>query len=486
MTHTVAERLKQTPHEEMRTIIIRFLTTTYPPAYMVTIVCDQAETGRILQGEYTDGAWRFELRVSQSDARITIDFWLNQEVRMEEPSIIIDPSVLEHTFTEKEVSFSGFTRRHSHYIERLVTEVTDFTRRAIISNVDSTRLYDVIVVGSGMGGGVLADQLSDRGLMVLVLEVGTVHQPTHVGNLPTGSTLRTSVAFENTEGSVLTRDVCLNLGGRSLYWSAVIPRMNPWDLAHWPDEIAYYLLRDGYTRAERLFRKRTEFNDFERVLRARIEERFSIYTALHLPRSYHQESSWITARVGHPDERPTGYFSTAALLLNSLSYPGMTGGENLTVNLNHLVTHLEVDGDRITGVVCQDLIDNCTRTYRARCVVLCAGATESPCIALRSRLRDESCLIGKGLTDHQSAELVFEIPRESPVISPQDTAKILMLPRTEIGNNNEFSCELALNWRFWDPHYEDDDLWLSRFPAGAPVMSTSSFSSRNGSMTAIG
>jgi choline dehydrogenase-like flavoprotein len=42
----------------------------------------------------------------------------------------------------------------------------------------------VIVVGSGIGGGILADQLSDLNLNVLVLEAGSYLFPTHIANLP--------------------------------------------------------------------------------------------------------------------------------------------------------------------------------------------------------------------------------------------------------------------------------------------------------------
>ena len=74
--------------------------------------------------------------------------------------------------------------------------------------------------------------------------------------------------------------------------------------------------------------------------------------------------------------------------------------QNLTVNTGHLVTHIETSGRKATGVVCQDLIGNTTRTYKGKIVVLAAGSLESPRVALQSTLNDPNQKIGVGLTDH--------------------------------------------------------------------------------------
>jgi len=93
-------------------------------------------------------------------------------------------------------------------------------------------------------------------------------------------------------------------------------------------------------------------------------------------------------------------FSTADLLMESRLTAGPQGNQSLTINLNHAVTRLLTENDRVAGVVAYDLIANRERTYRAKVVVLAAGTIESAKIALLSGLQDPNGKIGKGITDH--------------------------------------------------------------------------------------
>ncbi len=462
-----------------RVLTVVFETTNHIPANEVTVSCEESlSSKRPIRGEYTNHEWQYRISLPSDADKATLCFHVNEDIPMEQNPIVVSYNkwIFESKdsqkvkFTDQDISFPSYKKRYLHAVENLLNEETDFSRRYVPSNLDTNQEYDVIVIGSGMGGGIVADQLSDFGLSVLVLEAGSVHLPSHIGNTPIPASevdVRKSVAYDNAPGSVLKKDVHLNLGGRSIYWSALIPRMNKWDFEQWDKEIVDYLKLGGYIKAERLFRKRTEYNNYEKVFRARLEEELPDYDVQHLPRSFHQEMSWITKRQGNPDERPRGYFSTAALLLNSVSYPKMkTGGENITINLNHLVTHLEWEGHRVTKVCCEDLINHCKRSYRGKVIVLAAGATESPCIALRSDLSDKSGKIGIGLTDHQAAEQSFVIPQMGmkTLITAKDQVKILILPNHDLEKeNNHFSCELAINPRIWEPRYEDDDLFREEF-----------------------
>src|SRR5437660_634841 len=66
----------------------------------------------------------------------------------------------------------------------LITEYGAVAQQLLPRNGDPNVKYDVIVVGSGFGGGLLASALADAGASVLLLEAGSYLFPTHVANLP--------------------------------------------------------------------------------------------------------------------------------------------------------------------------------------------------------------------------------------------------------------------------------------------------------------
>src|SRR5262245_31780960 len=91
--------------------------------------------------------------------------------------------------------------------------------------------FDIIIVGSGVGGGVLADDLADRlgdRKRILVLEAGSFVYPTHVYNLcrfPNSSLARQFGCDTFWQaGHAGARDYIgekpqLVFGGRSIFWS---------------------------------------------------------------------------------------------------------------------------------------------------------------------------------------------------------------------------------------------------------------------------
>ncbi|MDE3074459.1 MAG: DUF1080 domain-containing protein [Chloroflexota bacterium] len=126
--------------------------------------------------------------------------------------------------------------------------------------------FDVIVIGAGMFGGYCAEKLyrhgADLNVRILVLEAGAFLFPTHIQNLPQrlgGSIGGPQYARSREDGSG-TQNVVWGMpwisnqvfpglayciGGRSLFWGGWSPRLTADDLAHWPRELADYLVGPG-------------------------------------------------------------------------------------------------------------------------------------------------------------------------------------------------------------------------------------------------
>jgi cholesterol oxidase len=129
--------------------------------------------------------------------------------------------------------------------------------------------YDVIIVGSGYGGGVAASRLSRMGKRVAVLERGrefaTGEFPTRFPELRnelqlTGKRLRTggnTALYDVRLGEDMHVLVACGLGGGSLINAGVVLRPDPRVFADedWPSDIGRDgLLDEGYCRAERWLR----------------------------------------------------------------------------------------------------------------------------------------------------------------------------------------------------------------------------------------
>jgi hypothetical protein len=102
-----------------------------------------------------------------------------------------------------------------------------------------------------MGGGILADDLADRfdpnsNKRILVLEAGSYLFPTHVYNssrFPNADVARkyavktfTQAEGENDQHYIHERPQ-LNFGGRSVFWSGLIPSIQPWELDFFPQNV---------------------------------------------------------------------------------------------------------------------------------------------------------------------------------------------------------------------------------------------------------
>ncbi|HEY3358870.1 MAG TPA: GMC family oxidoreductase [Polyangia bacterium] len=112
---------------------------------------------------------------------------------------------------------------------------------------DRTEEADVVIIGSGAGGAVLAAELAERGRTVVVLEAGQAHPPGEITGGPAEMTVRLYrfngiVATLGRPGIALPYGQCL--GGTTVINSGTCFRLPDTVLARWQREVGL----DGITR----------------------------------------------------------------------------------------------------------------------------------------------------------------------------------------------------------------------------------------------
>jgi hypothetical protein len=127
--------------------------------------------------------------------------------------------------------------------------------------------YDVIIVGTGAGGGAalwrLCREWGANGKRIGVVEAGDLLLPTHALNLPTFSIERYARLWPNPKWwkTVGPKEFAfgqlLALGGKTLFWNALSPRMHPADIASWP--ISVDEMSDYYNIAEEIMNVSFEY-----------------------------------------------------------------------------------------------------------------------------------------------------------------------------------------------------------------------------------
>lgn len=449
---------------------IRLVSGQFAPNHQVTIRSAAEGWTADNFGTYRNGAWEFFFETQSLPPTLAFKFVLDGDQWMLGPDLIVSTDT-DHEFQESQIQFPHVAPRFFHGYGNVHLERTKQAQEAVPRNTNEAIEYDVIVIGSGMGGGTLADSLADAGVKTLVLEAGGLTFPTHMTNLPGDWTrLATHHAvdhFDNEPGSDFLPGVHMSLGGRSVYWSGLIPRMHDWELQFWPGAIRSYLTAgNGYGLAEQLLRKRRRLGPFQDQVVQKLAQALPQWHVEDVARSRHQPFLDDAGQLGNILESSTGVFSTADLLLSSLAYAGRAGRENLTVNLGHLVTNIETSGHRATQVVCQDLLGNATRRYHGKFIVLATGSLESAKIALNSGLADPNGKIGMGLTDHPAFfSARYIIPDGNPFAGRDRHAKVFLHKQGASFGDHPFNAEVLINPAYWDVRNSDDDLLPSPSPS---------------------
>lgn len=273
----------------------------------------------------------------------------------------------------------------------------------------ATEEYDALVVGSGAGGSAalyrLCEQWQNKGKKIGIIEAGGLLLPTHAQNVPTLEVERFQQYFLSPHISTpIGRELpefpgarlVFALGGRTLFWSAVCPRMNEAEFKDWP--ISAEDLLEYYNKAEEVLKVTQEFTE-DSLLTEIIIDRLhqsGFPQAMHVPIA----TDISQAKLGkvHSDV----FFSSISFLAKSLNL------HPFDLSIHSRAFQVIVENNRVTGV---KVLTWGGKTYiiRAKHVILSTSALETPRILLNSGIEGKA--IGHYLVNHSFLEVNGELNR---------------------------------------------------------------------------
>jgi len=282
------------------------------------------------------------------------------------------------------------------------------------------KIYDVVIVGAGPTGSLVALRMVAQGLSVLVLEAGQQHRDLANTEANAGK-IMWSEPRNHVGSDFVIPKAGMGVGGGTLPWLGVMPRFSRADFrtystegvgADWP--ISYDDLRPHYERVEREFGVAGECGPFA-------EENYALPMPPHRMNWHGQVLARGARKLGaHPfappiainsqdrDGRPACIYcgwcasgcpteAKATSVNTYLAKAERLGARVITDAFVHRVLH---DGDRAAGVLYLDS-QRCEHRVNAKVVVLTAHAIETPRLLLMSNnLANSSSMVGKNFMSH--------------------------------------------------------------------------------------
>lgn len=434
---------------------IRFQTIVYRPDLQVTLRNNVDGWEKDIPGIYQDDEWRFELDEDHYPNGMEFKFVLERSYWMNGNNEALQPVAEgDYPYANPPIEFPP--------ISEAIVENSYFQQLFFEPIHDEEHIFDVIVIGSGIGGGIVADQLVDMEVDVLVLEVGSVLFQTHIANLPRRHYIGKfdkhlwalydeykKVNYVNAPGTSYQGGQAFNLGGRSVFWGGFIPRMTLWESKTWPQSVSQYLHKIGYQRAEDIMYWPAPPARYQQDVKALLKKILGDFDHLDAPMAVRHLNPAFGSIA-------TGLFCTADLLTEARLAVDTTAKKPL-INLNHAVVKLETKDSQISKVVALDLLTRKVRSYQAKYVILAAGTVESAKIVKVSRLNDPNGLVGIGITDHPIFFTHFSIPMGKPWHRIDTSSKTLSQHTKSSSTTHPYNMLLELGADLNQGRYLDAD-----------------------------
>ncbi|MFD8749916.1 GMC oxidoreductase [Kitasatospora sp. NPDC059577] len=320
--------------------------------------------------------------------------------------------------------------------------------------------YDVIIIGTGAGGGTLAHRLAPTGKRILVLERGD-YLPRERDNWDSTAVFvkgkyRAPEYWYDKDDNAFPPEVNYYVGGNTKFYGAALFRLRPEDFGElhhhdglspaWP--IDYTDLEPYYSQAEQLYRVHGRHG--EDSTEGPASAQYPFPPVEHEPR-IQQLSDDLEKHGLHPFHLPIGVnliqddqgravHGSACIRCDRVDgFPCLLGAksdaqvicvdpalehDNVTMITNADVRRLETDpaGQSVTGVVAE-LGDGTTATFAADIVVVACGAVNSAVLLLRSAndrhpngLANSSGVVGRHYMRHNNLALMAVSKEPNPTV----------------------------------------------------------------------
>ncbi|MDF2460506.1 MAG: putative glucose-methanol-choline oxidoreductase [Nitrospira sp.] len=315
--------------------------------------------------------------------------------------------------------------------------------------------YDIIIIGTGPGGGTLAYKLAPSGKKILLLERGG-YLPREKDNWSSKTVFidnkyKAKETWKDKHGVTFHPGIHYNVGGNSKVYGAALLRMRAQDFGEvkhhggispeWP--IRYDDLEQYYTQAEYLYH--VHGNRGEDPTEPKADAPYKYPALAHEPRIQELHDDW--QKCGYrPFHLPIGVMlneqqkgNSSCIRCNTCDgFPCLVNAKadsqvicvdpalqypNVTLVTNALVTRLETRGNgrAVTGVVVER--NGQTEIYQGSIVVVSAGAINSAALLLKSAndkhpngLANSSDLVGRHYMCHNNSAMLAISKRPNPTV----------------------------------------------------------------------
>lgn len=316
----------------------------------------------------------------------------------------------------------------------------------------SKKEYDVIIVGTGAGGSAvlwrLCERLRKSGMRIGIIERGDLLIPTNYINIPTlnatsGRDYYWNIGYRlgKYQPEYPGATEIFALGGRTLFWSANTPRLNPNDMYDWP--ISYKEIIPYYNIAEEIMNVTNGYTKDSRISSTMLE----ILRKSGFPDVTKIPVAADLSQTKFGQVHSNAFFSSILFLARALYL------HTFDLAVKARAVRIFMKNEQATGI---EVMSSDKESYfiKAKNIVLSAGTWETPRLLLNSGIKGSS--VGHYLANHSKIVAALNVDRNAfgEVLGTLD----LFVPRTDTRPYQVTMYGPNLERYMWYQPYEDRPL----------------------------